>query len=171
MNQKMNQQKAKEKMIKKQQKEEKRKAKITKKQNKEKKKINLNYWDKKWYKVLGDILIVVNLMIAVLSLYIAVLVRQDTEELTKMSEKDLYYTIRLYPTENTKEYEEYENYIRLPFYSVAKIPKAERNVAEVVNSWKKLAKGIGYYSRGFYEDLYFENVIKKYWEWVDKNEI
>ena len=103
MKKKMNQHKAKEKMIKKQLKEEKKKAKISKRENKEKKKINLNYWDKKWYKVLGDILIVVNLMIAVLSLYIAVLVRQDTEELTKMSDKDLYYTIRLYPTENTKE--------------------------------------------------------------------
>lgn len=126
MNQKMNQQKAKEKMIKKQLKEEKKKAKISKRENKEKKKINLNYWDKKWYKVLGDILIVVNLMIAVLSLYIAVLVRQDTEELTKMSEKDLYYTIRLYPTENTKEYEEYENYIRLPLRLVVDDFKIER---------------------------------------------
>lgn len=64
-----------------------------------------------------------------------------------------------------------ENYIRLPFYPVAKIPKTERNVAEVVNSWKKLSRGIIYYSRGFYEDLYFENVIRKYWEWVDKNEL
>lgn len=64
-----------------------------------------------------------------------------------------------------------ENYIRLPFYPVAKIPKTERNVAEVVNGWKKLSRGIIYYSRGFYEDLYFENVIRKYWEWVDKNEL
>lgn len=64
-----------------------------------------------------------------------------------------------------------ENYIRLPFYPVTKIPKTERNVAEVVNSWKKLSRGIVYYSRGFYEDLYFENVIRKYWEWVDKNEL
>ena len=63
-----------------------------------------------------------------------------------------------------------ENYIRLPFYPIAKIPNAERNVVEVVNSWKKLARGIGYYSREFYGDLYFENVIRKYWEWVDKNE-
>ena len=64
-----------------------------------------------------------------------------------------------------------ENYIRLPFYPIAKIPKAERNVVEVVNSWKKLAKGIEYYRNGFYGDLYFEDVIKKYWEWVDKNEL
>ena len=46
MKKKMNQQKAKEKMIKKQLKEEKKKAKISKRENKEKKKINLNYWDK-----------------------------------------------------------------------------------------------------------------------------
>lgn len=61
-----------------------------------------------------------------------------------------------------------ENYIRLPFYPITKIPKAERNVVEIMNSWKKLAKGIGYYGNGFYGDLYFEGVIKKYWEWVDK---
>lgn len=61
-----------------------------------------------------------------------------------------------------------ENYIRLPFYPITKIPKAERNMVEVVNSWKKLARDIGYYSKGFYGDLYFENVIRKYWEWVDK---
>lgn len=126
MKQKMNQQKVKEKMMKKQRKEEKKKAKIAKKENKEEKKINLNYWDKKWYKALGDILIVVNLMIAVLSLYIAVLVRQDTEELTKMADKDLYYTIRLYPTENTKEYKEYENYIRLPLQLVVDDFKIEK---------------------------------------------
>ena len=63
-----------------------------------------------------------------------------------------------------------ENYIRLPFYPVAKIPKAERNVVEIVNSWKKLARGIEYYRNGFYGDLYFEGVIRKYWEWVDKGE-
>lgn len=64
-----------------------------------------------------------------------------------------------------------ENYIRLPFYPVAKVPKNERNVVEIVDSWKELGKGIGYYSKGFYGDIYFENVIKKYWEWVDKNEL
>lgn len=63
-----------------------------------------------------------------------------------------------------------ENYIRLPFYSIAKIPKNERNVVKIANNWKELGKGIGYYGRGFYGDIYFENVIRKYWEWVDKNE-
>ena len=62
-----------------------------------------------------------------------------------------------------------ENYIRLPFYPIAKVPKNERNIVEIVNSWKKLSKGIEYYSKGFYSDIYFENVIRKYWEWVDKN--
>ena len=62
-----------------------------------------------------------------------------------------------------------ENYIRLPFYPITKIPKAERNIVEVVNSWKKLAEGIEYYGNGFYGDLHFEGVIRKYWEWVDKN--
>ena len=126
MKKKMDQQKAKEKMMKKQRKEAKRKARIAKKENKEKKKINENYWDKKWYKVLGDILIVANLIIAVFSLCIAVLVRHDTEELTKMSEKDLYYTIRLYPTEDTTEFQEHENYIRLPLHLVVDDFKIEK---------------------------------------------
>ena len=64
-----------------------------------------------------------------------------------------------------------ENYIRLPFYPITKIPKAEKNVVEVVNSWKKLVMGIEYYGNGFYGDLHFEGVIRKYWEWVDKNEL
>ena len=126
MKKKMDQQKAKEKMMKKQRKEAKRKARIAKKENKEKKKINENYWDKQWYKVLGDILIVANLIIAVFSLCIAVLVRHDTEELTKMSEKDLYYTIRLYPTEDTTEFQEHENYIRLPLHLVVDDFKIEK---------------------------------------------
>ena len=29
-----------------------------------------------------------------------------------------------------------ENYIRLPFYPIAKVPKNERNVVEIVNSWQ-----------------------------------
>lgn len=63
-----------------------------------------------------------------------------------------------------------ENYIRLPFYPIAKIPNAERNVVEVMNSWKKLAEGIGYYRNGFYNGVYFEKVLEKYWKWVDKKE-
>lgn len=62
-----------------------------------------------------------------------------------------------------------ENYIRLPFYPVAKVPKNERNVVEIVDSWQEVCKGIDYYRHGIYNK--FEDVIRKYWEWVDKNEL
>lgn len=58
------------------------------------------------------------------------------------------------------------NYIRMPFYPITKIPKAKRNVAEVVRSWNEVCKGTDYYKQGL--DSWFEEVIKKYWEWVDK---
>lgn len=62
-----------------------------------------------------------------------------------------------------------ENYIRLPFYPIAKVPKNERNVVEIVNSWQEVCKGIDYYTYGIYNK--FKDVIRKYWEWVDKNEL
>ena len=61
-----------------------------------------------------------------------------------------------------------ENYIRLPYYPVDKVLKAERNVDKVVLSWAECAKGIKYYRYGMGD---METVVKKYWEWVDKNEL
>lgn len=58
-----------------------------------------------------------------------------------------------------------ENYIRLPFYPITKIPRKERNVVNIVESWKKLTRDIGYYRNVM--DTYFEVVIKKYWDYVD----
>lgn len=62
------------------------------------------------------------------------------------------------------------NYIRLPYYPINKIPKAERKIPKIVNSWGELSRGIDYYKNGFYDGVYFEKVLKKYWEWVDKKE-
>ena len=61
-----------------------------------------------------------------------------------------------------------ENYIRLSYYPVDKVLKAERNVDKVVLSWAECAKGIKYYRYGMGD---METVVKKYWEWVDKNEL
>ena len=62
------------------------------------------------------------------------------------------------------------NYIRLPYYPINKIPKAERKIPKIINSWGELSRGIDYYKNGFYDGVYFEKVLKKYWEWVDKKE-
>lgn len=61
-----------------------------------------------------------------------------------------------------------KNYIRLPYYPITKISKEERNEVKIYNSWKECAKGISYYKNGFYNDIHFEKVLRKYWEWVDK---
>lgn len=61
-----------------------------------------------------------------------------------------------------------ENYIRLPYYPIDKTPKPERNVDKIVLSWAECAKGIDYYKYGMGD---METVVKKYWEWVDKNEL
>lgn len=48
----------------------------------------------------------------IIALFVALLVRQDTAELTKFSEKPMYYKIRIFPTNETENYKEEENYIR-----------------------------------------------------------
>lgn len=62
------------------------------------------------------------------------------------------------------------NYIRLPYYPIHKIPKAERKIPKIINNWSELSRGIDYYKNGFYDGVYFEKILKKYWEWVDKKE-
>lgn len=44
------------------------------------------------------------IIIAIISLKIDIRVKEDTAELTKFSEKPIYYKIRLYPTEKMYEY-------------------------------------------------------------------
>lgn len=56
--------------------------------------------ENKAYKIFMDILTITGVIISILSLYIAILVRKDTAELSKFSDKPSYYTISLYPTDN-----------------------------------------------------------------------
>lgn len=53
------------------------------------------------------------IVIAIISLNIDIKVKEDTAELTKFSEKPIYYKIRLYPTKEMYEYTENEKYIWL----------------------------------------------------------
>ena len=61
----------------------------------------------KWILEIGAI------VIALIALGLEVRVKRDTEELTKLSEKPIYYMIRLYPTEEMYEYTETEKHVRL----------------------------------------------------------
>ena len=58
-----------------------------KKKQKEKKD-KTKYTEEMWYKITQDIIIIIGLIVAIIGLYYTILVRQDTLELTKMSEKD-----------------------------------------------------------------------------------
>lgn len=82
--------------------------------NKKEKQAKIAIWKKAKEKVKGKhILEWLSLLIAVASLGVAILVRNDTAELTKLSDKSLYYTIRLYPAGNELEYELYGKTLRL----------------------------------------------------------
>ena len=77
------------------------------------KKDKTKYTEEMWYKITQDIIIIIGLIVAIIGLYYTILVRQDTLELTKMSEKDIYYKIRLYPTNETTQIQENGKYIRM----------------------------------------------------------
>lgn len=61
---------------------------------------------------------IIAIILAIFSLIIDIKVKEDTAELTKFSDKPIYYKIRLYPTSETKEYEETDKYIRLNLHLV-----------------------------------------------------
>lgn len=54
---------------------------------------------------------ILGIVLSILALVVSLMVRQDTTELTKLSEKPMYYKIKIYPTNETGEYREEENYI------------------------------------------------------------
>lgn len=58
---------------------------------------------------------VISLILAIISIFIDLQIRQDTAEITKLSDKSLYYTIRLFPTNDMYEYEDHDKYVRLKF--------------------------------------------------------
>lgn len=63
-------------------------------------------------KIYLRIIEILGIIIAIVSLAVTLLVRQDTAELTKLSEKPIYYKIKIYPNNETGNYEENENYIK-----------------------------------------------------------
>ncbi len=80
---------------------------------KKKQKSPTPYYDTKAYKIITDIIVVLGMIISIASLYISVLVRKDTAELSKFSDKPIYYTISLYPNQNTKESIVSDKYLNL----------------------------------------------------------
>lgn len=63
----------------------------------------LEYYDTKRYRIFIDILEIIGLLISIVSLYVAFLVRKDTAELSKFSDKPIYYSINLYPNDKTSQ--------------------------------------------------------------------
>ena len=52
-------------------------------------------------------------ILSIVSIYISLLVRNDTAELSKFSDKPIYYSINLYPNESTKDATVHEKYINM----------------------------------------------------------
>ena len=73
------------------------------------------------------------IIIAIISLKIDIKVKADTAELTKFSEKPIYYKIRLYPTEKMYEYTDSEKYVTLNLELVVDDFKIENKDLENVN--------------------------------------
>lgn len=79
------------------------------------------------------ILDITAIIIAVMSLKVDMKVKEDTAELTKFSEKPVYYTIRLYPTEKMYEYTETDKFVTLNLELVVDDFKIENEDLENVN--------------------------------------
>lgn len=84
-----------------------------------KNKIKINITKKNLYKLattswkaLNIIIIIASFIISIVSLHVAFLVREDTAELSKLSDKPIYYTISLYPTEEKIQVQVHDKYIR-----------------------------------------------------------
>ena len=60
-----------------------------------------NYYDLKSYRIFMDVIAIIGMIVGVFSLHVAYLVRGDTEELAKLSDKSIYYDIRLYLNEDS----------------------------------------------------------------------
>ena len=73
------------------------------------------------------------IIIAIMSLKIDMKVKEDTAELTKFSEKPIYYKIRLYPTEEMYEYTDSDKYVTLNLKLVVDDFKIENEDLENIN--------------------------------------
>lgn len=88
------------------------KKQIVKKQKAEMLKKLKEYSSKVYVVLLKNLIGIVGIIISIVSLRITFLVREDTAELSKFSDKPIYYTINLYPNENTNYVKVYDKYIR-----------------------------------------------------------
>ena len=74
---------------------------------------NIHYQETLKYKIIMDIIAILSAIVSIISLYYTILVRSDTAELSKFSDKPIYYTISLYPTENSNEFYVTDKYVNL----------------------------------------------------------
>lgn len=74
---------------------------------------NEEYYDTRKYKIFCDFLNIFGVLISVLALYVSLLVRQDTAELSKFSDKPIYYDISLYLNDHTGEAEVSDKYLSI----------------------------------------------------------
>ena len=63
-------------------------------------------------KIYMRIIEILGIILAIISILITLLVRQDTAELTKLSEKPVYYKIKIYPNAQINAYET-DKYVNL----------------------------------------------------------
>lgn len=61
--------------------------------------------------IITIVISIIGLLLSKKAIDITQEVRQDTAELTKLTEKPIYYKIKIYPTQDTGKYREEENYI------------------------------------------------------------
>ncbi len=84
----------------------KQKRKENKKEVKEKSRIDI-------MALIGLIISFLGLFISLWGIYLNYLIRKDTEELAKFNDRPVYYTIDLYPTDDTKNSIIHDNYLSL----------------------------------------------------------
>lgn len=67
------------------------------------------------------------------SLYVAILVRKDTEELSKFTDKPIYYTISLFTNDQTKNAIVYDKYVSIPLTLIVDDFKIKNNNSIDIN--------------------------------------
>lgn len=98
---------------------------------------------------------IVSVIVSIISLYIAILVRKDTAELSKFSDKPIYYTISLYKNENTKVSEVSDKYLSIDLSLVVDDFKVEKKNFLDVN-YNSVFTKIKYYMVYDYNDKTFD---------------
>lgn len=86
---------------------------MKKKKKKQKIKSEVPYYDTKKYRVFMDVLTVMGIILNCIGIYISLLVREDTAELSKFSDKPIYYDILLYKNDESFESQIYDKYLSM----------------------------------------------------------